>query len=131
MTPEAGFLTALLTTVALLVGAAVMGRSRRIRAHVAFVVCAVASLAVAIACALRLGQLYDLEAAGVITPIHLTIARITTLIYLWPLVTGPLAARGRVPKRVHHAGAYLALGMTLLATATGVLMLLGAERLPG
>lgn len=131
MGAEAGFLTALLTTVAFLAAAAVMGRKRRIRAHVSLVVCAVTSLAVAITFALRVGELYDLEAAGVITPIHLNLARATTVTYLWPLATGPLAARGRVSPRLHRTGAYLALGMTLAATVTGVLMLLGAERLPG
>ena len=131
MGAEAGFLTALLTTVAFLAAAAVMGRKRRSRAHVAMVACAVTSLAVTIVFALRVGELYDLEAAGVITPIHLNLARVTTLVYLCPLATGPLAARGKVSPRVHHVGAYLALGMTLAATVTGVLMLLGAERLPG
>ena len=69
--PEAGFLTALLATVGFLVGAAITGRRRRIGAHVRFVLAAVAGLGVAIWFALALGELYDLEAAGDITPIHL------------------------------------------------------------
>lgn len=127
--PEAGFLTALLVTVGFLLGAAVTGRARRIRAHVRFVMGAVAGLGVAIWFALALGELYDLEAAGRITPIHLTLARVTTATYLWPLITGPLAYKGRIPTGIHRTGAWLALVMTLASTATGVMMLMGAERL--
>lgn len=129
MGPEIGFLTALLVTVAFLGGAAVTGRRRQIKAHVGFVGLSVASLAVAIVFAIRLGEYYDLEAAGRITPIHLTLARVTTLVYLWPLVTGPLAARGKIAPRIHRAGAWTALLLTVAATVTGVLMLMGAERL--
>lgn len=129
MSPEYGFLGALLVTVALLTGAAFTGRARKIRAHVSFVLAAVSSLAVAIFFALEVGELYDLEKAGRITPIHLTLARITTVAYLWPLLTGPLAARGKIRPRIHRAGAWLALVLTLAATVTGVMMLAGAERL--
>lgn len=127
---EVGFLTALLVTVGFLVGAMITGRARRIGAHVRFVACAVLTLGVAIYFALEVGKLYDLEAAGRITPIHLGLARVTTALYLWPLVTGPLAYRGMVPRRVHRVGAWLALAATLAATVTGVMMLMGAERLP-
>lgn len=127
--PEAGFLAALLATVGFLVGAAITGRRRRIGAHVRFVLAAVAGLGVAIWFALALGELYDLEAAGDITPIHLGLARITTAVYLWPLITGPLAHKGRIPAGVHRTGAWLALVLTVAATVTGVMMLLGAERL--
>ncbi|MEC7231970.1 MAG: hypothetical protein VXZ39_14495 [Planctomycetota bacterium] len=128
--PEAGFLAALLTTVGFLIGAAITGRRRRIGAHARFVLAAVASLGVAIWFALALGELYDLEAAGDITPIHLGLARATTAVYLWPLLTGPLAYKGLIPSGVHRTGAWLALVMTVAATVTGVMMLLGAERLP-
>ncbi|MDG1049619.1 MAG: hypothetical protein P8M11_05620 [Planctomycetota bacterium] len=126
MGPVAGFVVALLVTVAFLVGAMVTGRLRRIRAHVLMVLGSVGSLGVAIYFALSVGEVYDLEAAGVITPIHLGLARITTVAYLWPLLTGPLAARGKVPSRAHHVGAYVALGLTVAATVTGVMMLMGA-----
>jgi len=129
MGPVAGFIAALLVTVGFLVGAALTGRFRRIRAHVLMVVGSLASLSVAIYYALSVGEVYDLEAAGVITPIHLGLARLTTAAYLWPLITGPLAARGKVPRRVHHIGAYVALGLTVAATVTGVMMLMGAEPL--
>lgn len=130
MGPEIGFLASLATTVAFLVGAAVTGRRRMIRHHVAFVACAVLFLGAAIFFALRVGELYDLEAAGRITPIHLGLARFTTFVYLWPLTTGPLAYAGKVPRGIHRAGAWFALVLTVAATVTGVMMLLGAERLP-
>ena len=76
-----------------------------------------------------MGEIYDLEAAGRITPIHLGLARLTTAAYLWPLITGPLAARGKVSRKAHHVGAYVALGLTVAATVTGVMMLMGAEPL--
>lgn len=129
--PEIGFLVALLTTVALLVGAAITGRLRRMGQHVTFVGLAVASLGAAIYFAVKTGPLYDLEAAGWITPVHLTIAKVTTALYLWPLITGPLAYKGRVPRRVHRAGAWCALGMTVVATVTGVWMLAEAPRIAG
>ena len=78
MGPVAGFIAALLVTVGFLVGAALTGRFRRIRAHVLMVVGSLASLSVAIYYALSVGEVYDLEAAGVITPIHLGLARLTT-----------------------------------------------------
>jgi hypothetical protein len=129
MDPVSAFLTALVTTVVFLASAAVMGRRRRIKPHVLLVGCAVLSLGVAIVFALRVGELYDLEAAGAITPIHLNLARITTATYLWPLATGPLAAKGKVSPRVHRTGAYVAITLTLAATVTGALMLMGAEPL--
>ena len=129
MSPEYGFLGALLTTVALLVGAVFTGRARKIRAHVGFAAASVMCLAVAIVFALKVGELYDLEAAGRITPIHLALARITTVSFLWPVLTGPLAAWKKVNPKVHRAGAYLALVLTLASTVTGLMMLAGAERI--
>jgi hypothetical protein len=127
--PEYGFLGSLMGTVVMLAGAAFTGRARRIRAHVGFVAAAVTGLAIAIYFALQVGQLYDLEKAGMITPIHLTLARVTTASFLWPLLTGPLAARKMVSPRVHRLGAWIALILTLASTVTGMMMLYGAERL--
>lgn len=127
--PEIGFLASLLGTVVMLLCAAVAGRRRRIGVHVSFVAGAVLGLGTAVYFALKTGELYDLESAGMITPIHLTIARVTTLLYLWPLVTGPLVWAGRISPRLHRAGAWTVLALTLAATATGVAMLWSAERL--
>ena len=62
MGPVAGFIAALLVTVGFLVGAALTGRFRRIRAHVLMVLGSVVSLGVAIYYALSVGDVYDLEA---------------------------------------------------------------------
>ncbi len=129
MTPEAGFLTALLVTVGFLVGAAITGRKRIIHHHVKFVAGAVVSLGVAIFFALKVGERYDLEAAGWITPFHKTLAKITTAMYLWPLITGPMARKGKIRPSVHRTGAWLALGLTVAATVTGVIMLMRATPL--
>ena len=129
MSPEYGFLGALLGTVAMLVGATITGRKRKIPVHIAFVTAAVTGLGIAIFFALKVGDIYDLEKAGMITPIHLALARVTTATYLWPLVTGPLVLRGKVRPRIHHFGAYMALFLTLASTITGMMMLYGAERI--
>ena len=130
MTPEITFIGLLVVTVGFLLGAAITGRRKTPRPHLAFVACAVLSLAGAIAAALRLGDLYDLEAAGWITPVHLTIARIATAAYLIPLTTGPLVWSGRMGASWHRRGAWLAIGLTLIATFTGAWMLLAAEPMP-
>jgi len=129
MTPEAGFLAALLVTVGFLLGAAITGRKRIIRIHVRFVAGAVLSLGVAIFFALKVGERYDLEAAGWITPFHKALAKITTATYLWPLITGPLARSGKVRPSVHRLGAWLALGLTVASTVTGIIMLARATPL--
>ena len=90
---------------------------------------ALTGLGIAIFFALKVGELYDLEKAGLITPIHLTLARVTTASYLWPLVTWPLVRRGKLRPRIHHLGAYVAFALTIAATVTGMMMLYGAERL--
>lgn len=130
MSPEVAFLSLLGTTVACLGLAAWNGIRRRIRVHLVWVACSLASLVAAIVFALRVGERYDLAAAGAITPVHLTLARIATASYLGPLVTGPLVLKGRLRGRVHHRLAWLAFGLTVAATLTGAWMLLAAPRLP-
>lgn len=127
--PLVPFAAALGTTAALLGCAAVAGRRRKIGGHILFVWAAVVMLALSIKFALDLGKAYDLESAGRITPIHLTIARITTISYLWPLLTGPLAMRDKVPRKLHRVGAWCALLLTLAALVTGAMMVMGAERI--
>jgi hypothetical protein len=129
LTPEAAFLGLLGATVGFLALAAWNGRKRRIPLHLVFVACSLASLVVAIVFALRVGERYDLAAAGLITPVHLTLARVATASYLGPLVTGPLVLAGRLRGPVHHRLAWLAFGLTVAATITGAWMLLAAPRL--
>lgn len=130
MSPLGGFIGCLSLTVALLVGVTLTGRAARRRAHVTLVICALASLGVTIYFAEELGEHYDLEAAGRITPVHLALAKVTTLAYLLPLVTGYLTTRRAELLRWHRPCAYLVLCLTLLTAVTGTWMLLAAERLP-
>lgn len=130
MNPEIGFIGLLGFTVACLACAAWTGRRRRIRPHLIAVLGAVLGLVGAIAFALRVGERYDLATAGVITPVHLTLARIATAAYLGPLITGPLVLAGRLRGRWHHRLAWTAIVLTVAATVTGAWMLLAAERLP-
>jgi hypothetical protein len=129
--PEAGFVGFLVLTVALLSAVAWTGLRAKRRVHVPLVVLTVASLALAIHFALELGELYDLESAGPITPIHLFVARVATVCYLLPLVSGPLTLRNPRYRKLHGRLAWLVIALTGLAAATGTWMLLAAERLPG
>lgn len=131
MTATTGFLFFLGLTVALLIAVAITGFTKRIALHIPLVIASVASLGGAIVYALRLGELYDLEAAGPITPIHLTLAKIATAAYLLPLVTGlqALFARTGHNRKRHRIAAFIALGLTVAATVTGAWMLLAAEPL--
>ena len=72
----------------------------------------------------------DLEAAQPMTDIHMTIAKVATIGYLLPVVTGVLTLRSRTPARrkVHLTCALLVVGLTLAATVTGAWMLWLAER---
>ena len=74
---------------------------------------ALVSLGVTIVFAKRLGELYDLESAGWITPVHLTLAKLTTAAYLLPITTGILTLRNRRHKRLHFRCAMAVLAMTL------------------
>lgn len=131
MSPEIRFALAATVTVALLAAAVRAGFRARRRLHVSLVAAVLASLGVTILSALRMGELYDLAAAGTITPVHLTLAKLTVLAYLLPIATGLRTWRHPRTRTLHRRLAYLALGMTALAFVTGVWMMLAAERLPG
>ena len=87
----------------------------------------VVCLALAIRAALGVGEHYDLEAAGIVTPIHLWIAKVTTAAYLLPVVTGVLTWRNDRWRNLHGKLAFVVLALTVVTTATGSLMLLWAE----
>ena len=127
--PTVGFLTFLGLTVVLLVFVTWTGLAGRRALHIPLVITTVVSLAVAIVYAKQLGTLYDIESAGVITPVHLTLAKITTAAYLAPVVTGVALLRGREVRRWHRWVAFTVLGMTLITTVTGAWMILASERL--
>jgi hypothetical protein len=129
VTPQVGFPLFLVVTVLLLVAVVVTGLRARVRLHLVLVALALGAMGATIWFAEQLGQYYDLSKAGVITPIHLTLAKITTVGYLLPLITGALTLRDRSWKKKHFACAVLILVLTVLTTVTGSWMVLAAEPL--
>lgn len=130
LTALTGFLVFLAVTLALLGVVVVTGFQAKRRLHLPAVALAVASLGVTIYYAEQLGRSYDLEAAGAIYPIHLTIAKIATVSYLLPIITGIRTLKNPSRKRTHRMVAFLVLGLTVLTACTGTAMVLMAEPLP-
>ena len=126
MSALAGFITSLAATLLFLGCAVATGLRARRRWHIASVACAVAMHATTIHFALELGAIYDLKAAGAITPIHLTLARVTTACYLLPIATGLRTIFVPRTRRLHRKLAFLVLSMTALTAITGTIMLLRA-----
>ena len=83
----------------------------------------VISLGITIYFAERLGELYDLESAGRITPIHLMLAKITVGAYLLPVVTGLWTIKDARRRKLHGKIAYLVLALTVATAVTGVMMI--------
>ncbi len=128
MSTTTGFVLFLVLTVSLLGVVVVTGRTGRRRAHLATVITTVLSLGITIWFAEQLGELYDLESAGWITPVHLLIAKITVFAYLPPIITGWLTFRGRQGlRKIHARFAYLVLLLTVLTAVTGTAMILSAD----
>ena len=105
----------------------VAGRSGRRRRHVVLVGCTLVALGVTIVYALELGKIYDLSTAGIITPIHLTLAKITTAAYVLPIVAGLFTWRRPSMRPLHKKLAWLVIVMTVVTAVTGSIMLLRAE----
>lgn len=124
----AGFVVFLATTLALLVLVVLTGLAAKRRWHIPLVVASVGALAMTIHYALLLGKLYDLPAAGWITPVHLAIARVATACYLLPVVTGIRTIFVPSTRRLHRKVAFLVLAMTLLTAITGTAMICLAPR---
>lgn len=129
MSATAGFLFFLGLTLALLGLVVATGLARKRRWHIPLVGLSLAALAATIHFALRVGKLYDLPAAGAITPIHLAIAKITTGCYLLPIATGLRTIFAPAARKYHRRFAFLVLGMTVLTAITGTLMLCLAPRI--
>jgi hypothetical protein len=119
----AGFALCLAATIVFLGCAVATGLKARRRLHLTSVACAVAMLAASIYYALKVGHVYDIHAAGVITPIHLVLARITTACYLLPVASGLRTIYVPKTRRLHRKLAFLVLGMTVLTAITGTIML--------
>ena len=129
MDATAGFISAFALTLVFLALVVVTGFRAKRRWHVTFVGCAVACLGVTIAFALRLGELYDLQAAGAITPIHLTLAKVATASYLLPAGTGLRTIFVPSTRRLHRKAAFVALALTVAAAITGTWMMCLAPRI--
>jgi len=130
LSPAAGFVLFLLLTLAFIALAVLTGLRALRRAHIPAVAATCASLAVTIFFAERLGELYDLGAAGIVTPIHLTLAKVTTLAYLLPIATGLATIRASRHRKLHRRMAFSVIALTVLTAGTGLTMILLAERLP-
>ncbi len=122
MTTTAGFVFFLLLTVALLALVVVTGLRALRRVHIPVVIAAVISMGLTIYYAERLGESFDVESAGWITPVHLWIAKITTVAYLLPIVSGVRTLRRAERRPLHRKLAFLVLGMTALTAVTGIAM---------
>lgn len=129
MTPTVGFLTTLGLTLVFLGCAVVTGYKAKRKWHLTSVASAVLMLVATIYYALELGELYDLESAGIITPIHLTMAKVNTAAYLLPVVTGIRTLKDPKARKLHGRVAWSVLILTVFTAATGGLMLLWATPL--
>ncbi len=126
-----GFIGFLVLTVALLGAAVLTGRAGKRRVHLSLVASTLVALGITIFYAEQLGNLYDLETAGFITPLHLTLAKITVVAYFVPIISGWMTFRGREDVRPFHAkAAYAVLALTVATLITGTAMVLMSERLP-
>jgi hypothetical protein len=129
LTPTIGFLASLALTLVFLGCAVVTGYKAKRKWHLSSVASAVLMLVATIYYALELGELYDLESAGVITPIHLTMAKVNTAAYLLPVVTGIRTLKNPKGRKLHGRVAWAVLILTVFTAATGGLMLLWATPL--
>lgn len=123
MSPGFGFVAFLALTLVLLALVVVTGFAARRRAHIALVVCTLGSLTLTIVFAYELGKIYDIHQAGWITPFHLALARINTVAFLLPAVSGVRTIFRPETRRLHRWFAFGVLGLTVLTAVTGTIML--------
>ena len=129
MTALVGFLTFLVVTLAFLGAVVVTGLKAKRKAHIPLVVCTVISLLVTIYFAEKLGESYDLEAAGAIYPIHLAIAKIATVSYLLPVITGVMTLKNPGRRKLHGKIAFAVIGLTVVTAITGTWMVMASPPL--
>lgn len=130
MSTETTFVVAFGATLVLLGAVTWTGLGARRRAHLLFVALTLGALAWTIRCALDLGRVYDLASAGIITPIHLTLAKVNTAAFLVPIVTGIRAWFVPGAVRLHKKVAWAVLALTVVCAITGTIMILSADRRP-
>ena len=130
MSPGSGFLAFFALTLVLLAVVAWSGLTARRKVHIPCVVLTLAALGVTIHYAYELGKIYDLKSAGIITPIHLTLAKLTTLAFLAPIATGIRTIFVPSTRKLHRKLAFTVLAMTVLCAITGTIMIMRAQRFP-
>src|SRR6185436_6512290 len=126
---ERWFIAFLALTLVLLAAVVWTGLRARRRLHLSCVASTLTALGTTIYFAVKMGEHYDLASAGRITPVHLWLAKLTTLAYLAPLTTGALTIRDATWRPRHRVCAFVVLTMTVATAVTGTWMLLAAERL--
>jgi len=129
MFPAVGFLLFLVITLVFLSVAVVTGLKASRKRHFVAVAGAVISLLITIYWAERLGTLYDLDEAGFMTPLHLTVAKATSVAYLLPVITGLRTIKNSEGRKFHGRIAFGVLILTVFTAVTGVLMVLMSEPL--
>jgi len=130
MDATVGFIAFFALTLGGLAATVTTGLKARVRIHIACVATTVALLGITIYFAEQLGQRYDLKSAGVITPVHLALAKIATASYLLPVASGIATLRNRRWRRMHLTLAVITLTLTVGAAGTGTAMLLMSDPLP-
>src|SRR6185436_13406857 len=128
MTAERGFVAFLALTLVLLGAVVWSGLHARRRIHLSCVAATVLALAITIWFAVEMGKHYDLSAAGWITPVHLWLAKGTTLAYLAPFATGVMTLRDPRWRPRHRVCAFAVIGLTVATAVTGTWMLMAAVR---
>ncbi len=132
MTPTIAFALAFLVTLVLLAVVAWSGTRAKRRVHIPAVIAAYASLAVTIYYAYALGDTLDLASAGIITPIHLLLARAATVALLVASASGLRTIFRPKARRLHKRLAWFALSIVVLSAITGVAMVaLASPHQPG
>ena len=119
-----GFITFLVITLAFLGSVVLTGLRAKRRVHLTLVVFAIASLGITVYFAERLGELYDLESAGLIYPVHLFFAKVTTVAYLLPVLSGIATIRNPIRINLHRRIAFGVLALTIVTAVTGTVMVL-------
>ena len=122
-------LIGLTLTVAFLLGVIATGLRAQRKRHLPLVLAFFLGLAFTIWMAERLGEGLDIEAAGWIAPVHLTIAKYTTLGYALPVITGVMTIRNPRWRPRHRIVAIVLIVATVVTLVTGAWMGLAAEPL--
>jgi hypothetical protein len=128
--PLVGFFGALVLTLVCLGGAVLTGLKARRRPHLMWVAGSVALLVTSIYYAIKLGEHYDLESAGWITPVHMLMARVNTAAYLLPVITGLRTMKNPAGRKLHGKVAFTVILFTLGTAATGAAMLYLSTPIP-